>query len=52
MGQKFVPELHDPDHRKAEGQKDKQLTDDEADRLFDAIVAKLDAEERAAQRQN
>jgi len=46
MGQKFVPELHDPNYRKTEGQKDNQLTDDEADSLFDATVAKLDAEER------
>ncbi|QRZ16209.1 hypothetical protein JWJ88_20785 (plasmid) [Paracoccus methylovorus] len=50
MGQKYVPELHDPNYRKAEGQDDKPLTDEEAERRFDAIIAKLDAEDRAAQR--
>lgn len=50
MGQKFVPELHDPGFRKTEGQDNKPMSDDEADKLFDAIVAKLDAEERAQQR--
>lgn len=48
MGQKFIPELHDPNYRKAEGQQDRPLTEDEAERLFDAMIAKLDAEDRAA----
>lgn len=48
MGQKFIPELHDPNYRKAEGQKDEQLTEDEAEQLFDAMIAKLDAEDRSA----
>lgn len=49
MGQKFAPELHDPDYKKTEGQNDKLLTDEEADRQFDAMVDKLDADERATQ---
>lgn len=51
MGQKFVPELHDPNYRKTEGQKEEPLTDDEAERLFDAMISKLDAEE-SSQRPN
>ncbi|QLH15837.1 hypothetical protein HYQ43_17020 [Paracoccus pantotrophus] len=50
MGQKFVAELHDPEYRKTEGQKFEKLTDDEAESIFDAMVAKLDAEERSDQR--
>lgn len=45
MGQKFIPELHDPNYRKAEGQVDEQLTENEAKQLFDARIAKLDAED-------
>ncbi|WP_181900563.1 hypothetical protein [Paracoccus thiocyanatus] len=51
MGQKYVPELHDPHYRKAEGQKDAPLTDMEAERQFDAMVARLDAEESAVQKE-
>lgn len=47
MGQRYVPELHDPKHCEAEGQENKQLTDEEAERLFNAAVAQLDAEQRA-----
>lgn len=50
MGQKYVPELHDPNFRMTGRQKGKSLSDDEAERLFDAVIAKLDAEERAAHR--
>lgn len=50
MGQKFVPGLHDPEYRQIEGQKFEKLTDDEAKSLFDAMVARLDAEERSDQR--
>ncbi|UFM64636.1 hypothetical protein LOS78_13210 [Paracoccus sp. MA] len=52
MGQKFVPELHDPEYRQTEGQKFEKLTDDEAKSLFDAMVARLDAEERSDLRHN
>lgn len=48
MGRKFLSELHDPNHRKAEGQKGELLTEDEAEQRFDAMIAKLDAEDRAA----
>lgn len=50
MGQKFVPELHDPNYRTTEGQKDEALTEDEAKRLFDAMIARLDAEQRGVRR--
>lgn len=44
MGQYYVPELHDPVYRTPEGQKAKQLTDEEVNRQFEAIIVKLDAE--------
>lgn len=47
MGQKFVPALHDPEHRAREGQNAESLTDDDVDRLFDAMVAALDAQQLA-----
>jgi len=50
MGQRYVPELHDPNRCKTGEQPDAPLTDDEADRLFEAVVAALDAEEREARR--
>lgn len=46
MGQRYVPELHDPKCCEAEGQDAKPLTDEEAERLFNAAVAQLDAEQR------
>ncbi len=47
MGQRYVPELHDPKCCETEAQDNKQLTDAEAERLFNAAVAQLDAEQRA-----
>ena len=52
MGQKFVPELHDPNYRSTEGQKTEALTEDEAERIFDAMIAELDAEHRDELRPN
>ncbi|SMG51519.1 MULTISPECIES: hypothetical protein [Paracoccus] len=42
MGQKFVPELHDPDCRRAVRTK----TADLSEIVSDAIIARMDAEER------
>lgn len=47
MGQRYIPELHDPKRSEAEVQDIKQLTDEEAELLFNAAVAQLDAEQRA-----
>lgn len=44
LGQKFVPDLHDPEHRAHEAQNAETLTDEDVDRLFDAMVAALDAQ--------
>lgn len=47
MGQKFVPEFHDPDYRGPEGQDDATLTDKEVKQAFDAMIAQMDEEARA-----
>ena len=44
MGQKFVPELHDPDYLRTEGQDPDRLSEKEIDARFEALVAKLDQE--------
>ncbi|WP_185968639.1 hypothetical protein [Paracoccus sp. M683] len=44
MGQKFVPELHDPNNRNTEPQTTDTLTEEEAERIFNAMIAELDAE--------
>lgn len=49
MGQKYVPELHDPESRTPEGQGVELLTDKEIDQRFDALVAALDAQARMTQ---
>lgn len=46
MGQKFVPELHDPNYRVPERQDEPTMTEEEVDRRFDALIAKLDEEQR------
>ena len=47
MGQRYVPELHDPKRSEADSREIKQLTDEEAERLFNAAIAQLDAEQRS-----
>ena len=47
MGQKYVPELHDPKYRGPEGQDNAILTDKEVKRTFDAIIAEMDNEVHA-----
>lgn len=51
MGQRFVPGLHDPNYQKLK-KRSEGLSEEEAELLFEAIIAKMDAEERAARRQN
>lgn len=46
MGQRYVPDLHDPKCCEIETQDNKQLTE-EAKCLFNAAIAKLDAERGA-----
>ena len=51
MGQRFVPELHEPKSRNSEGQDDAALTEREVRIRFDALIDMIDAEElRAKQR--
>lgn len=50
MGQRYVPELHDPDRRKPEGQRVDDLSGREVKLIFDALVARLDDEERTGER--
>lgn len=47
MGQRYVPELHDPESRTPEGQGEVLLTDDEINRKFEAIIVMLDAGTKA-----
>ncbi len=50
MGQKFVPELHDPDYMRMEGQDTDRLSEEEIDARFEALVAELDQEAGTARR--
>lgn len=50
MGQKFVPELHDPDYMRMEGQDTDRLSEQEIDARFEALVAELDQEAGTARR--
>lgn len=47
MGQRYVPELHDPNRADPEGQKVAALTDEEVKVRFEALIAKIDAESRS-----
>lgn len=51
MGQRFVPGLHDPNYQKPK-KKNERPSEEEADLLFEAIIAKMDAEERSGRRRN
>lgn len=51
MGQRFVPGLHDPNYQKPK-KKNERLSEEDADLLFEAIIAKMDAEERSGRRRN
>lgn len=45
MGQRFVPELHDPDKRNGASRGEEDLSDAEVRRKFNAIVAELDEQD-------
>lgn len=45
MGQRFVPELHDPEKRDGASRGEEDLSDAEVRRKFNAIVAELDEQD-------
>lgn len=51
MGQRFVRALHDPDCQKPKAEAE-TLSEEETDLLFESLIAELDAQERAAGKQD